>query len=614
MISKVYFEETYSLVTAQTLQAWANDNLIAESYGDFGMRIDYLANPDDEMFAETEVTGLVQGNDYTLKLYVYAIRSNSFKIYINELPNDNTSAIKEEGWEQPPVQRTIDFTATQETMYIAIGDTTGAPDIYSIVDNVSIKSGVNELISNGSFETDTTGWYAQNGNATLSLYEYSPTSENDYLEDVVIPAYDSGNTEHVLITTSNGNDSLLNESGKINFYVEPGDYSGGTWTLSASGTDVKRRTISLYNGNDTHPGKLSVGEVAQFQLYFNGASYWTVDRPASISNPSTVTYLFKNGSTHNVINRAYGDGDAESVWIYDTCDDNTIQSCRFQDMPHNYIADDRVCIQWNDWGLQTWTVKNTKVLDCEIRNMNDGLQTTIHTISGQQTVNCEGTIIDGNHIFITDALYTDGNGNFTPSGTYAFAENAIDLKAGSLNASNPMIITNNKMWGYRNSDNSTSSPDDPGYALIGHYGIGNLKMNNNVIFDSHIGFCFADSGDATYSSYDGEVKSNLVYDCGDKQGGVKENIIMNSCSNINMQDNEIVQGTNAAARFSYCRDIVWTNNTLNNTPAITINNDNNGTYTPNIVDDVGYTADYVFTTDNYTTSPREITLTNAVKP
>jgi len=102
-------------------------------------------------------------------------------------------------------------------------------------------------------------------------------------------------------------------------------------------------------------------------------------------------------------------------------------------------------------------------------------------------LNYEGTIVDNNHMYINNEIYTDCNGNHDINGECAYAENAIDLKAGSNNPNNPIIISNNKMWGFRKSDRTNSYLGDPGAAIPIHYNVKNVLIRDNLIFDSVLG-------------------------------------------------------------------------------------------------------------------------------
>lgn len=445
----------------------------------------------------------------------------------------------------------------------------------------------------------------------------TPATSSD-LEPVNLPTCDAGNPEVQLIR-SNADWSTINSNSKRIFCVSPGDYTSlANIKLTVSGTAEKRRYIILNNGNDVHPGKLETSELAQFALQFNGADYWTVDRGALVNSSITYQYELRAGSTHNILNRCYSDEVNINVLLKNTADNNTIQKCRFENMKDSARRSDFPSISFKDWGLDSWTIKNTKIIANEIVNTNDAVQTVLREPGNDapQIASVEGTIIDSNDMYITSDVYTDGKGNYDPSGSRAYAENAIDLKVGSRNASNPMIITNNHMWGYRKSDGTNSNLSDPGYTFVAHFGVSNIKLNDNVIFDSNRGIGSGDSRDARWSMYDSEVKRNIIKDnttindseayplalIGNDTTIVEYNVIINARNNYM----KLVSGGPG---------IRATNNIGVNSPIdIYLSGNNGGTYSANSNKATGYTKDYTITTDKFTNSPRVITLKNVLKP
>lgn len=266
-------------------------------------------------------------------------------------------------------------------------------------------------------------------------------AQSVFTEDVNLPAYDPSNSEHFIIN-SESDWSHINDADKRCFYVSPGA-GCGTTVISADGRPGARRYISLYNGNDIHPAKLSVSEQANVRLVFNDAHYWVVDRMSSIDyNTLGCGFILENNSGHIILNRLYLTGFFDGIGITGTnvapyTADNTIQNCRFDRMTAKGIDGDAVAIiltggpSWNTPG----TIVNTKILNNEIVNCNDGIQTLKmpqFVGNGTYYVDYPGTIIDANHIYVDSEVYTDGKGNFDADGYWALTENGIDLKGGIL--------------------------------------------------------------------------------------------------------------------------------------------------------------------------------------
>lgn len=451
-----------------------------------------------------------------------------------------------------------------------------------------------------------------------------PEATSSYLKSVDLPVCDASNPEvHFIQNTADW--STINSSSKRIFCVSPGDYRAlNNIKLTASGTAEKKRYIILNNGNNIHPAKLDQNELANFALQFSEASYWIIDRAASIDHNLPYSFQLRANSTNNVFNRIFTDNIITSIALNNAANNNTIQNSRFQNMTHTGRIYDNPAISFFDWNSNSWSIKNTKILNNEIVNTNDGIQTVLSKQSdgNYQSGNVEGTIIDGNDIYIDSTLYTNARGEYNPNGTYAYAENAIDLKAGSINASNPMIITNNHFWGFRKSDSTNSYLSDPGYAIVAHYGIGNTKLNDNVIFDSNSGIGLGDKQNASWAMYNSEIKRNIIKDCGTLPGvgGTNYALHITESNNINITNNVIINARNAYLQLSTNGSgmLVTNNIGINSPDDMVLTNNTGGIYTDNsneytTGEAAGYTEDYSFTTDKFTNSPRVITLPNTVK-
>ncbi len=192
----------YARIGGATINSTTEVQEPVPTYGDYGMKISYYGA--DEMFAETELTGLTVDETYTVTLYVKEATTNAFRVRINTLANNNSSMVEEITYGLG--DRVFTFTATSTTMYLAIGDDVASATIYSIVDNIEVLVGGSNAVVNGTFENgNTTGWYAQNDNAELTIHEYS--------SDVPIPPIGSapdpiptGTSYYFASETSGGSD------------------------------------------------------------------------------------------------------------------------------------------------------------------------------------------------------------------------------------------------------------------------------------------------------------------------------------------------------------------------------------------------------------------------
>jgi hypothetical protein len=286
---------------------------------------------------------------------------------------------------------------------------------------------------------------------------------------------------------------------------------------------------------------------------------------------------------------------------------------------------------WNTPGR----VINTRILNNEMRNCNDGImliKMPQFVGNGTYWVDYPGTIIDYNHIYVDTAVYTDGNGNHDPNGLWALTENAIDLKGGSDDPDNPVVISHNYMWGYRRTDQHGGGSGSWGTNLAAHFHVKNLVIKDNVIFNSNRGIVFADPSGLTYSAENIDVTGNILYNIGHPtSGGVGYNLLFSNVSEITFQQNTLV----AIDKQSYWAEVDNSNINLDISCNVIIDSETetgyrsssttvhdnfyyntskresgDGTYYPKVSD--AQMTDLTFTTDNYTNNPREITLHGVV--
>jgi len=384
---------------------------------------------------------------------------------------------------------------------------------------------------------------------------------NQYKEKVVIPKYNPNDRSHVLITPSNGkwNRYVLNDPNKKHFYVTPGKYPIKI-NLTRSGTKESRRTLSLYNGNDTHPAALPMNQVADVRFYFNGASYWTVDRMANFNETLFGSMVFLKKAAHNIINRIYIKNYSFGIIIHPFCHYNTIQNSYLDHMTHAGRMADNVGIALANNRVKGTRTEGTKIINNDIRNANDGIQLVVS--SNTTDVQYPNTIIDSNRIWMDGDIYTNGDysvNGYNRSGKYMIGENAMDLKTGSNDPAKPVIVTNNIIWGYQRVDKTGGGffSGGAGTAVVLHYGVYNIKINDNIIADSQRALAIsALEKSIPYSAKNLEFKNNILYNLNTinpTDDPTYACFIYNS-SNIDVENNTFVDiPTNSGGSGSFFR-------------------------------------------------------------
>ena len=384
--------------------------------------------------------------------------------------------------------------------------------------------------------------------AVLLLFNFLVTpglmAQDTLTEPVQIPEYDPDNSTHFLISTRD-DWSRINDLSLRFFYVEPhSDY--GTVFINSSGSDTARRTISLYNGNNDHPAKLDRSEQANVRMVFNNAHYWTVDRMSTFDPGDVTCFMIRNRSTNIILNRLHLSGFRDGVNIRGPSsppytENITVQNSRMDRMTPDAIDDDRIAILLSG---EVWnhdrTIVNTRIVNNEIRNCNDGVLLASHPEQGYE-VDYRGTTIARNHIYVDQEVYTNGNGVHDPEGRWSWTENAVDLKGGSEDPENPVCVCNNIFWGFRRTDEDGGGSGSSGSAVTGHFYVENVVIRDNLIFNSNRGIVFADPSGLPHSVENGVISGNILYNIGHStSGGIEYGNYFYHSKNVDFTGNTMV--------------------------------------------------------------------------
>lgn len=326
-----------------------------------------------------------------------------------------------------------------------------------------------------------------------------------YAVSLAVPVCDASNPAVRVITTV-GDWADVNDPSYQVFCVAPGDYTAaGEIQLETSGSAGAPRWIRYYDpGTDNrHPVHRSQHAVVA-GLWFDNADHWVV-QGLTQRGGDTNTELW-SGSEHNVLDRMLVEGGRTTaqVRIRPGAHYNTVQNSVLRN-PQPRADEDRVCVLLyaNNNGNPVAT-RHTRIVNNEIYNCTDGVG--LHRPSDVSIpVDYSGTIIDNNDIYITNALYSNGSGRLDPNGDYACAENAVDIKAGGT-PGNHVLLSNNRMWGFRQTDDSCGGTGSWGEAVQSHMGARYTLIHNNRIWDSARGISLSDDSSSN------SVIDNVIYD------------------------------------------------------------------------------------------------------
>jgi hypothetical protein len=193
-----------------------------------------------------------------------------------------------------------------------------------------------------------------------------------------------------------------------------------------------------------------------------------------------------------------------------------------------------------------------------------------------------------------------------------------------------MIISNNHVWGFRQSDTTDSSISSYGGGIGTHLGVYNIKIINNVVFDTMDGIAGASGArqDEPYGMMNAEIKHNLLYEVGPILKRPANALRFSMSKNIYASENVIINSRDDYAMVASSKGAVCVHDNIiiNQANGDTVENRNNWSEFRDGINRclqtntfygstaaAGYTKDYTFVTDKFTNTPRVIRLKNALK-
>jgi hypothetical protein len=358
---------------------------------------------------------------------------------------------------------------------------------------------------------------------------------------VNLPDCNSNNPEVKIISSDEDFESINDNQYRI-FCVTPGTYE--KIVLTRNGDSSNERYIRYYNpglsnpNNYASPWKQTTGERAILLAIDVEASHWIID---GITIESSLYYRLvdiKNNAEHVVFNDVLMQGGRQIL---------DIRTGKYYVIQNSVLRNSQKVPSSDSHCIIISRAKHTKILNNEIYNCAaDG----IHIYNGGEANignpewSPEGTIIEGNEIYITPEMYADcETGALNPNGNCACAENAIDIKV-TTKKDNPQEeditqVRNNIMYGFRDATPKCACTGGSGGALaIHHPGVSHLLIENNVIFNSAHGLGIGKSGPKNIS-----FRNNLFYD-------------------IRLDLDDIHGSWEGVLRFSYGQNIEFYNNTI----------------------------------------------------
>ena len=291
----------------------------------------------------------------------------------------------------------------------------------------------------------------------------------------------------------------INDPGITVFCVKPGDYrsatpvgtgfstSSGRILITESGTAGTPRVIRAWNttGDIWDKDSSEVAIIDSFRM--TDVSYWTIanlhfhtqDLDVNTNNAN----LWVKNSDHVIIQDNLIEEGLAGIYLIGDSDYHTVQ--------RNVIRDGLI------WGGDSLGIlmSSGNVPDLESRgnrfvnneNYDSGQNITISIRDPDLGSTFPGTIVADNDLYLTNARYTDCNGNMDPEGDCSAAEYRLVFKmAGSgWEEADRVTVVRNRAWGSRPTDPIIGGSGSPGGVMetcciyTKHF----VLFEDNIIFD-----------------------------------------------------------------------------------------------------------------------------------
>jgi hypothetical protein len=362
---------------------------------------------------------------------------------------------------------------------------------------------------------------------------------------VNLPGCNGGITGNgVKIIENNDDWSEINNSAYTVFCVVPGDYRGaGKIVFTSSGSEAHKRYLRWYDKNSqdltTHPVKMASTKQAIIkQFEFNGGNYWVLDRLVIKGFTTGNNLSPQANSDYNTFNRLLFEGNdltpGNGIFQirggnnYNVLQNSVLRNCSMQ-----------ANLDTNGVRLYHGADYN-RIVNNEIYNCTD------QVVLVDETNRTRGTVIENNDLYVTSAMYSDGNGNKVSNGNYSCSENGVDTKAAwdGADPADATLILHNRFWGFKPGDDACGGSGDPaGSALNVHFNGDYVVVQNNIFYSNGNAITFPNAG-----ANNARVIGNLIYNTSSPVAGNGKAITFSKASNSVIYANTIVNAQTYAVQ------------------------------------------------------------------
>lgn len=326
------------------------------------------------------------------------------------------------------------------------------------------------LNSGDTCTSDTITFGPEEGNSRTC---HSPPggADNPTCDATIVSTDTEASIESDVATTTDGN-----SDGDIVICVSKGTYTTAQIDIDRDcSATVPCWFIYKRSGDtDDDPWNMAAGDQAIFADLEVGGDYWRFHRISfEGSGVSARLFQFLEESNFNVTNRILAENSGASKIVGYRGDDWVLQNSVVRNTEKAPGAD-RHCVSTSSDTHRGFLVNN-ELYDCA----GDSFQTNA-------AADCQDCVLENNDLYQTTAMYCDSDGTPNVNGDFSAGEEALDLKRLGNAAATPMIITQNRIWGIRSTDNSCGSTGSAGEGIVIHDSVNTTYglIQNNIIIDS----------------------------------------------------------------------------------------------------------------------------------
>lgn len=351
--------------------------------------------------------------------------------------------------------------------------------------------------------------------------------ESRFAADVPVPRCDASDPEVRILSRPADLGQLNDPSARI-FCLEPGDYRAyGTVRIEVSGAEGAERHLRYFDpeqpGAIAHPIDQAPRRRAVLKRLVLAESDRWVIQGVTIEGDSDTPGSHLSGASHNILSSLlvqHGWGALLRI------SESPTRVSRENVVQRSVIR--RAAITPSDNNCLSLTapasgrpMPGNRFVENEIYDCTDAIQ--VVAFPDEQPGPLPGTVIADNDLYLTADRYADAEGNRSPDGDWACAEEILDLKQGGT-ASAPMRVIGNRIWGMRRASPECGQQGGWGTLVNQKLHAAHVFYEGNILSGGPRGFTIGGAGRAV-------LLRNVVHDIRDPTDALAHGLLLRASGN-----------------------------------------------------------------------------------